>query len=309
MVLGPTWAGIISDGESVRKGSWPTEAGHGDSSWNRLAPCNYPMVRIVSRMQERELLRRVALIDSYTRLPSVAERGAAPVQFGKMGVAGDAGNSPESLRLRDGIEPGLEPRRRGPARLVPRASAPVKRVRRRDGYARPMPRIDAPAALLGLAPELVELARIRADDLLTVCRTLAEILESLDALAQALNGLPVSQVEPTAVVADRPARNGQARAGNGRGQSGQAAGIKTPARRRELPDGLTEREVEVLLLVAEGRISKEIAAELCVAVPTVSRHLANIYGKISARGRADATRYALEHLPNELAARQEGKLN
>ncbi len=74
------------------------------------------------------------------------------------------------------------------------------------------------------------------------------------------------------------------------------------------PDGLTRREVEVLLRVAAGRTSKEIAAELSVAVPTVSRHLANIYAKIGARNRAGATRYALESLHGVLPPGQGARL-
>jgi DNA-binding CsgD family transcriptional regulator len=59
------------------------------------------------------------------------------------------------------------------------------------------------------------------------------------------------------------------------------------------PDGLTGREMEVLRLLAEGRSSKEIAALLVISVATVQRHIANIYVKIGARGRADATAYAV----------------
>ncbi len=62
---------------------------------------------------------------------------------------------------------------------------------------------------------------------------------------------------------------------------------------RVYPDGLTAREVEVLRLLAEGKTNKEIATALVVSVPTVQRHIANIYGKIGARGRADATAYAI----------------
>ena len=62
---------------------------------------------------------------------------------------------------------------------------------------------------------------------------------------------------------------------------------------RPNPDGLTEREVEVLSLIASGRTNNEIAEELVLSVRTVERHIGNIYGKISARGRADATAYAL----------------
>lgn len=62
---------------------------------------------------------------------------------------------------------------------------------------------------------------------------------------------------------------------------------------RTYPDGLTERQVEVLRLLASGRTNNEIAEELVLSVRTVERHIGNIYGKIGARGRADATAYAL----------------
>jgi pimeloyl-ACP methyl ester carboxylesterase/DNA-binding CsgD family transcriptional regulator len=57
--------------------------------------------------------------------------------------------------------------------------------------------------------------------------------------------------------------------------------------------GLTEREVEVLRRLAGGQTNGEISEELFVSVRTVERHVANIYAKIGARGRANATAYAL----------------
>lgn len=62
-----------------------------------------------------------------------------------------------------------------------------------------------------------------------------------------------------------------------------------------LPDGLTNREAEVLRLIAVGRSSRDVAEELVLSIRTVERHITNIYGKINARGRADATAYALGH--------------
>ena len=61
------------------------------------------------------------------------------------------------------------------------------------------------------------------------------------------------------------------------------------------PDALTEREVEVLRLVAGGGSNREIAEALTVSLRTVERHISNIYAKIGARGRADATTYVLSH--------------
>ena len=43
-----------------------------------------------------------------------------------------------------------------------------------------------------------------------------------------------------------------------------------------------------------GRSNREIAGDLVISVRTVERHITNLYGKIGARGRADATSYALK---------------
>ena len=74
-----------------------------------------------------------------------------------------------------------------------------------------------------------------------------------------------------------------------------ASGSPAGAPRFIAPDGLTPREVDVLKRVAAGMTNKAIAAELGVAVPTIERHLVNLYTKIGARGRADATAYAVRH--------------
>jgi DNA-binding NarL/FixJ family response regulator len=51
--------------------------------------------------------------------------------------------------------------------------------------------------------------------------------------------------------------------------------------------------VEVLRLLAAGRTSKEIAADLVVSLLTVNRHIANVYAKIEVRNRAEATAFAI----------------
>jgi DNA-binding CsgD family transcriptional regulator/pimeloyl-ACP methyl ester carboxylesterase len=58
---------------------------------------------------------------------------------------------------------------------------------------------------------------------------------------------------------------------------------------------LSPREVEVLRLLAGGESNDQIARHLGLSPHTVERHVANIYRKINARGRADATAYALRH--------------
>ncbi len=59
--------------------------------------------------------------------------------------------------------------------------------------------------------------------------------------------------------------------------------------------GLTDREVEVLQLVAAGLTNQDIAATLFLSVKTVSRHLSNIFTKIGGTSRAAATAFAFEH--------------
>ena len=61
------------------------------------------------------------------------------------------------------------------------------------------------------------------------------------------------------------------------------------------PDHLTAREVEVLRLIAAGRTNLEISRELVLSLRTVARHITNIYGKIGARSKVDATSYAIRH--------------
>ena len=62
---------------------------------------------------------------------------------------------------------------------------------------------------------------------------------------------------------------------------------------RDHREGLTTREVELLRLLATGRTNNEIAEELVLSVRTVERHVANIYSKIGAHSRVDATAFAL----------------
>ena len=57
---------------------------------------------------------------------------------------------------------------------------------------------------------------------------------------------------------------------------------------------LTERELEVLGLLASGRTNREIASDLFITVGTVKAHTANIYRKLGARHRAEALARARE---------------
>ena len=65
-----------------------------------------------------------------------------------------------------------------------------------------------------------------------------------------------------------------------------------PAGSSTHPDGLTNREVEVLLLIAAGQSNQQIADELFLSRYTIVRHVSNIFGKTGASNRAEATSYA-----------------
>jgi DNA-binding NarL/FixJ family response regulator len=62
-----------------------------------------------------------------------------------------------------------------------------------------------------------------------------------------------------------------------------------------LPDGLTEREAEILRLIAQGLNNPEIAARLYVTSHTVKSHINRIFAKTGSRDRAAAIRYARQH--------------
>ncbi len=72
--------------------------------------------------------------------------------------------------------------------------------------------------------------------------------------------------------------------------SGQA---KAPA--RKLPDGLTQREAEILCLIARGKTNPDIAAELYLSAHTVKSHINRIFAKTGSADRAAAIRYARDH--------------
>jgi two-component system nitrate/nitrite response regulator NarL len=62
---------------------------------------------------------------------------------------------------------------------------------------------------------------------------------------------------------------------------------------------LTDRELEVLQLVAHGRSNKEIAQALSIALPTVKNHLQRIFGKLGMRRRAEAAAWLGVYQPPE----------
>jgi DNA-binding NarL/FixJ family response regulator len=100
--------------------------------------------------------------------------------------------------------------------------------------------------------------------------------------------------EPAAARAEQRACQGLAELGvplpTQRGSSGRRGG-----------DEITRREREVLVLIAQGHTNEEIAAELVLSVRTVEHHVASIYSKIGASGRAARARATAYALANGLA--------
>jgi HD-GYP domain-containing protein (c-di-GMP phosphodiesterase class II) len=74
-----------------------------------------------------------------------------------------------------------------------------------------------------------------------------------------------------------------------------AAGHRIRQRPRELPAGLTERELEVLLVLVRGESNHRIAEDLGISAKTVGHHVQHVYEKAGVRSRAAATLWAFEH--------------
>jgi HD-GYP domain-containing protein (c-di-GMP phosphodiesterase class II) len=74
-----------------------------------------------------------------------------------------------------------------------------------------------------------------------------------------------------------------------------AAGHRVPKRPRELPAGLTPRELEVLLALVLGNSNQTIADDLGISAKTVGHHVQHVYRKAGVRSRAAATVWAFEH--------------
>ena len=71
--------------------------------------------------------------------------------------------------------------------------------------------------------------------------------------------------------------------------------VSRPAKSPAYPDGLTQREVEVLRLISGGKTDREIGAELFISVKTVGNHVSNILNKTATANRTEAAIYVARH--------------
>ena len=74
-----------------------------------------------------------------------------------------------------------------------------------------------------------------------------------------------------------------------------ASGKPEPAAAAPLPDDLTQREAEILGMIARGMTNPEIAAQLFLSNHTVKTHISRIFAKTGSRDRAAAIGYAHRH--------------
>jgi len=77
------------------------------------------------------------------------------------------------------------------------------------------------------------------------------------------------------------------------GATSALAKITSPA--ESPPDGLTDRELEVLVLLAQGKTNRVIAQELFISEKTVASHVSHIFTKLAVNSRSAATAYAYDH--------------
>jgi DNA-binding NarL/FixJ family response regulator len=76
---------------------------------------------------------------------------------------------------------------------------------------------------------------------------------------------------------------------------GRPEGAAAPGETGPPPDGLTQREVEILSLIARGLTNPEIAAQLFLSSHTIKTHINRIFAKTGSRDRAAAIGYAHRH--------------
>ena len=139
-------------------------------------------------------------------------------------------------------------------------------------------------------PARLRLARLALDEIRAICAPLGAvpILARVDTLATRLAGIDPA-VAPTTTLL-RPAADAPATGDSAAPMPGLA--LKPGSAGPSSADWLTPRELEVLRLIASGLSNREIATKLFLSVRTAERHIANIYKKIGAHSKADATAFA-----------------
>lgn len=130
---------------------------------------------------------------------------------------------------------------------------------------------------------VLEALRAGARSYLTKDADRADIASALQAAAGGLSVLDARvQAALLAAATSRPAASAPTPAAE-------------PASRAPLPDGLTQREAEILTLIAQGLTNPEICARLFLSNHTVKTHISRIFAKTGSRDRVAAIGYARRH--------------
>ncbi|SRR5581483_3354779 len=124
----------------------------------------------------------------------------------------------------------------------------------------------------------------------------ARVLAAANAYQAAIEPRPHRPAQTPEVAADNLRREVRAGRLDSDSVSGvlEAAGHRVRTTRREAVAGLSEREIEVLKLMARGHSMKQIAEHLSISPKTVDNHIQHIYEKIGVSTRAGATLFAVE---------------
>jgi two-component system response regulator NreC len=141
---------------------------------------------------------------------------------------------------------------------------------------------------LGAIPEMREVAPATRIVVLTMQDSVAYVREALR--AGALSYVTKEAADEELVEAVRLAANDQPYL-----QPKIGARLATEPEETGPPDGLSERELDVLRLIALGHTNSEIASQLYLSVRTVESHRAHIQQKLRLNKRAELVKYALEH--------------
>jgi DNA-binding NarL/FixJ family response regulator len=132
---------------------------------------------------------------------------------------------------------------------------------------------------------VLEALRAGARSYLTKDADRADIASALQAAAGGLSVLD-ARVQAALVAAATSATSAAPAAPSG---TVEVTGLPAP------PDGLTQREAEILTLIAQGLTNPEIAARLFLSNHTVKTHISRIFAKTGSRDRVAAIGYARRH--------------
>jgi DNA-binding NarL/FixJ family response regulator len=137
---------------------------------------------------------------------------------------------------------------------------------------------------------VLEALRAGARSYLTKDADRTDIARALEAAASGLTVFD-PRVHATLLAAASPGVAGAAAPGG----ASAAPGPASPARPSAPPDGLTQREVEILSLIAQGLTNGEIADRLFLSNHTIKTHINRIFAKTGSRDRVAAIAYAQRH--------------